>query len=111
MKHFATDINSVTGAREDYFWDEQAQRMTIRNRHDVTDIVEGNKAQQNNTIDSRYGKEMLHHVADIPLALYMKWKKEEGVDVLDNTPGAKKFLRRKLNDPDFRFLKTTVKKV
>lgn len=109
MKHYKTDFNPVTGAREDYFSD--GDQMIIRNRHDVTDILESNKQQTAQTVDSRYGKEMMHHVADIPMAIYAKWLKEEGVDILANTPEANKFLKRKLNDPEFRYLKRTVKKV
>ena len=111
MKHFKTDYNPVTGAREDYYWDDQAQQMTIRNRHDVTDIIESNKAQINDTIDTRYGKEMMHHVADIPLGVALNWKRTYGVDILENTPEAKKFIRKMLNDPDYRYLKRTVKKL
>lgn len=111
MKRFATEINPVTGVREDYYWDDQEKKLTIRNRHDVTDIIESNKRQANETLDSRYGNEMMHHVADIPMALYMQWKTNEGVDILDGSPEAKKFLKRKLNDPEFRALKRTVKRV
>lgn len=85
--------------------------MTIRNTYDVSDIIESNKRQANETIDSRYGKEMMHHVADIPMALYLKWKKEEGVDILDNQPSTKRWLKRRLNSPEYRYLKRTVKKL
>ena len=110
MKHFKTDYNPVTGAREDYYWDEMDQKLTIRNRHDVTDVIEGNKQQQNASLDSRYGNQMMHHVADIPMAVVMQWKKE-GLDIFRNDPETKRRLRRKLNDPDYRYLKTTVKKL
>lgn len=110
MKHFKTDWNPVTGAREDYYWDEQNQQMTIRNRHDIGDILESNKHQQNQTLDKRYGKEMMHHVADIPNAVVLQWKKE-GLDIFDGQPETKRKLMRKLNDPDYRYLKRTVKKL
>lgn len=111
MKHFKTEHNPITGVRHDYYWDDKNERMTIRNRHDVGDILESNKRQFNETTDARYGKEMVHHVADIPTSLWLRWKREEGVDILQNTPEAKKFLKRKLNDPDFRYLKRIDKRV
>lgn len=110
MKHFRTEFNPVTGVREDYYWDEMEQKMTIRNRHDVGDVIESNKRQANNSLDSRYGNEMMQHVADIPMAVYVQWK-NEGVDILENSPEARKFLKRKLNDPDYRYLKRTVKRL
>lgn len=111
MKHYKTEYNPVTGAREDYYFDDVEDKMIIRRRQDVTDIVEANKRKIANSVDSRYGNEMLHHVADIPIELAYKWKREEGLDVLSNDPEMKRRLRRKLNDPEFRWLKTTVKRL
>jgi len=111
MKHFKTETNPITGAREDYFWDENEQKLTVRKRHEIGSILEGNKAQANRTIDQRFGKEMLHKVADIPMAIVVKWKQELGVDVFSNDPWHKKRVRQLLNDPENRFLKTTVRKI
>lgn len=111
MRHFKTEFNPYTGAREDYYWDDNSETLTVRNRHEVGDILEGNKRQQNASIDSRFGNEMLHHVADIPMAVVVKWKQELGVDVFSNDPWHKKRVRQLLNDPDYRYLKTTVKHV
>jgi hypothetical protein len=111
MKHFATEVNPITGAREDYYWDEQEQTLTQRTRYDVTDVLESNKAQQANSIDKRYGKEMLHHVAEIPMGVVLKWKKEHGVDLFSPDPDMKRKVRRLLNDPEYRYLRTNNKRL
>jgi len=111
MKHFRTEYNSDLGITHDYYWDDVEQKMVVRNRHDVGDIIESNKRQQNNTIDSRYGDEMMHHVADIPMAVVMKWKTEHGCDILSNDPSDMKKARKLLNLPEYRYLKRTVKKL
>lgn len=41
----------------------------------------------------------------IPLGLIEKWKREEGVNVLH--PSGHEFLKRRLNDSDFRALRTS----
>lgn len=109
MKHFKTEFGD--GIRHDYYWDAAEEKMVVRNRHDVGGVIEANKSQQNQTIDSRYGNEMMHKVADIPMAVVWKWKTEFGVDVFSNDPWHKKRVRQLLNDPENRFLKTTVKKI
>ena len=110
MKHFKTEFNPFTGAREDYFWDDD-QGLTVRNRYDVTDILESNKRRAAKTIDKRYGKEMMHHVADIPLAVVMQFKQKHGVDIFSPDPAQKRKLLRLLDDPEYRYLKSTVRKL
>jgi len=111
VKHFKTEYDQITGVRHDYYWDDENDQMTIRNRHYIADILESNKRQFNKTTDARYGNEMVHHVADIPVSLWIRWKRDEGVDILDNTEEAKRFLKRKLNDPEFRHLKRMDKRL
>lgn len=111
MKHFKTDWNPITGARHDYYWDAVEEKLVVRNRHEVGSILEANKRQANQTIDQRFGKEMLHHVADIPMGVVAKWKAELGVDVFSNDPWHKKRVKQLLNDPENRYLKTTVKRI
>lgn len=111
MKHFKSEINPITGAREDYFWDEMEQKMTVRKRHEVGSILEANKAQANKSLDQRFGNEMMHKVADIPMAVAVQWKKELGVDLFSNDPWHKKRVRQLLNDPENRYLKTTVRHI
>lgn len=111
MLHFRTEVSPVTGAREDYYWDDMEKRLVCRKRHDVTDILEANKRDANATIDQRHGNGMMHHVADIPMSLVVKWKQELGVDVLSNDPEQKRKVRKLLNDPEYRYLRTRISKL
>jgi len=111
MYHFKTEINPVTGNREDYYWDEQTETITQRTRESVGDILEANKQQQSRAIDQRYGNEMMHHVADIPMSVVWKWKKDHGVDVFSSDPDQKRKVRRLLNDPEYRYLRSNRKRL
>lgn len=110
MKHFKTEHNPITGAREDYYWDDD-DGLTVRNRYDVTEILESNKRVQNTTVDQRYGNEMLHRVAEIPLAVVMQLRQKHNIDVFSSDPDQKRRLLRILDDPEYRYLKTTVRKL
>jgi hypothetical protein len=70
---------------------------------DVAPILEHNKALRGEAQRSDWGR----HVATIPNVLIVKWLNEEGADVL--RMGAQEFgafIRRKLDDPDWRHLRT-----
>lgn len=108
--HFRTELDPLRQAVSKYHWDDQEKKLTIHKRTDVTDIIESNKRQQPLTIDSRFGNQMMHHVAQIPLTIVEQWKRE-GLDIFDRSPEMRKKLKRKLNDPEWRYLKSTVKKL
>lgn len=78
--------------------------FTIQSRQDVEPILDHNKALQNTPQKSDWGR----HIASIPLIIIDKWSKEDGVNVLAmGKDEAAKYLKRKLADPDWRWLKTT----
>lgn len=110
MYEFRKEVNAYTGAVETYYWDDATKTMTVRNHFDCTDIIENNKRRANASVDQRFGNEMLHHIAEIPLGVVELWMKE-GIDVFSHDPGMKKKVMRKLHDPEYRYLRTNVKKV
>lgn len=110
-KYWKTERDSHTGILERYYWDAESEVMTIRKTHDVTDIINSNKARANASIDQRFGNQMLHHVAEIPLGVVIKWQRELGIDVFSLDPDQKKRVLQLLDDPDWKYLKTTVKKL
>jgi hypothetical protein len=70
---------------------------------DVEPILARNKALRGERQASDWGR----HVATIPNVLIVKWLNEEGADVLrmgSEEFGA--FIRRKLDDPEWRLLRT-----
>lgn len=107
MQHFRAEINPVTGAREDFYWDDQTKTLVQRSRSDVTAILENNKRRSNNTIDGRKfgGGQMMHHVADIPNSMIVKFRKEHGLDIF--SPEDRPKILKLLDSPDYRHLKTT----
>ena len=78
--------------------------LAVRHYQDVEDIIERNKRLQNEPQRCDWGR----HVATIPNNILLKWMLEEGVPVF-GMPAHEwdRFLRKKLNDPDWRDLRTS----
>jgi hypothetical protein len=82
--------------------------FTISRTQDVEHILDRNKELQNTPQKSDWGR----HIASIPLVFIEKWANEEGANLLTmGKDEAAKFIRRKLKDPDWRWLKTTDKPI
>lgn len=76
--------------------------FTVSASQDVEPILERNKALQN------AGKQKgdFRLIASIPAIMIEKWLNEEGVPVLKmNKHEFNKFIRKKLNDPDNKWLR------
>jgi hypothetical protein len=83
--------------------DRSEKLIVAESMQDVEPILERNKALQGEAQRSDWGR----HVASIPNVILVKWLNEEGADVLrmgSEEFGA--FIRRKLQDPDWRHLRT-----
>ena len=111
MQAFRKEYNPYKDAYETYYWDPTTEQMVIKNTFNIGDILESNKKLQNASIDSRFGKQMMHHVAEIPMVFISKLLKEHNIDVFNTDPQEQKKLRRLLETPEYRHLKTTVKKL
>ena len=73
---------------------------------DTDDVIEANRAQQNDDTMSGDGiKDCWWKFASIPAIVQMKWMTEYGVDVLNKHHAKKVF--QLLNDPEWRYLKCT----
>jgi hypothetical protein len=82
--------------------DPDGDRLTVEHAQDVAAILDRNKALQSQPQRSDWGR----HIATIPNVVLVKWMNEEGVNVLGMSSeefGA--FIRRKLDDPDWRHLR------
>ena len=94
----------MTDIIETYHYDEQEDKMHIQRVQDVEPILEANK-RQFQVDDKRYKSDTLNHVARIPLVLLEQWGKKLGMNpmhILEDD----KLLRKLLDDPDHRFLRT-----
>ena len=78
--------------------------LAVRHYQDCEDIIERNKRLRQEPQTSDWGR----HVATIPNNILLKWMLEEGVPVF-GMPAHEwdKFLKKKLNDPDWRNLRTS----
>ncbi len=78
--------------------------FTVQRVQDVEPILEMNKALQN----WQQKTTSFRHIGSVPNVILEKWITEEGAPVLSMSGHEfKQFIRRKLNDPDYRWLKTT----
>lgn len=84
-----------------YWRDDGNGSGSVVSQADVTDEIEANKQSLNNT--PRILKADFWPEAHIPDIIVLKWLNEEGWSVFDKN--AKDRLRRKLNDPDWRYLR------
>ena len=76
--------------------------LTIEHKQDVQPILERNKRLQN--WDDGYGPSReWRRAASIPVGVIYQWL-GEGINVYD--PNHEEAVRRKLNDPNYRFLRT-----
>jgi hypothetical protein len=103
MKRFL-DFDPLTGKTATFEYDEGENKAYV---HEVTDVgptIERNKAEQNDGTGGWNADKSLRRVARIPNAVIELWKIKYGVNVFnkDHAPAVK----RLLNDPDWRFLRT-----
>lgn len=79
-------------------------RLVIERVQDVAPILDTNKSLQG---EAQSRRSDLKHVATIPNVIIEKWMMEEGVPFL-RMEGEEfaRFIRRKLADPDYRYLRT-----
>ena len=76
----------------------------MQRRQDAEPIIENNKRLQN---EGRQTGEF-RHIASIPSVIIEKWMNETGVPLLSLPKHEfNAFIRKKLNDPDWAWLRTT----
>jgi len=102
-------LDRYDGMEEIFHYDEMTDSVAIEYRQDVTPTLENNKNLQNEPYKPAMGDVWMRHVADIPPVVQLQWLNEDGVDFTTLPRGEKmQYLRRKLNDPSYRHLRTTL---
>jgi hypothetical protein len=111
---FLPEIDAFTGIRTNYSWDEDSKTLILKRTQDCNAIIDLNKARQNENDQSWRKKEdrwMLF--ASIPNLFIEAWLKE-GINVYNaktdrhGKPNEDMVrVLRKLEDPDYKHLKTT----
>ncbi len=97
------DHDPATNATEFFHYDESTGDFAIETVSDVGPILEANKRQWNDGDGYTPSREM-RKIASIPLVILEKWKNELGIDW--NNKNHAPAIRRLLNDPDWRYLRT-----
>lgn len=98
----------LTGLTVWFDYNELTDETTLQYEQDVEPLLEENKILANDDAYTKQGfKDEMWRYASIPAAIQMKWLIEEGLDVYDDNAWPQIFA--KLNDPQYRYLKTTSK--
>ena len=97
------DDGKHTGIKEDFIWDEGEGKFHIHRYADVEPIIDANKRLYNNGDGYSKSREW-KRVASIPIAVQLQWIQKYGCDPLGK--GNEKLLKRILNDPEWRYLRT-----
>ncbi len=94
------------GMQTDVHYDNETDTLVVNRTQDVENILEANKRKYNEFGDRRLHRgETFHHAASIPNIVIERWIKEYGLNPLDR--GNEALLKRLLNDPDNKFLRTS----
>ena len=92
-----------------YHYDDSEDKLIIETLQDVEPILNANKRQYD--VDNRrFKSETLNHVARIPLVVIEKWCREKGMSY-ETFMADTEMLKRFLNDPDNKFLRTKPGKI
>ena len=97
----SVDIDA-NGLNTEFDSDALDDAVTIRRVQDVEPIIENNKALFKSG-DGYTPSRDLKRIASIPLSVIEEWMKE-GVNIFD--PNCAAAIRRKLNDPQYLYLRT-----
>ena len=93
---------SVNEMRTRFHLDSDGDHFTIEHVQDVAPILERNAQLRAQPQKSDWGR----HIASIPNVVLVRWMNEDGVNVLGmSSEEWGKYIRRKLDDPDWRHLR------
>lgn len=104
------DVDPLSRTETWFHYDELTDETTFETKQHVDGFLEWNRRAQNDSDYSRNGiKNDWWHVARIPNGVVEKWLLEDGIDVFNKDH--RKRVAKKLNDPDWRYLRTGLGRV
>ena len=110
MTKRVVDYDPYTGITTTFDYTPDGVVILGREHQDVAPLLDFNKNLQNDPEYWKKGvKDSWAHYASIPPIIIEKWRNEFGIDVF-NKDHAKR-VKKLLNDPEYRYLKTTAKMV
>lgn len=108
------DFDRDTGVATYHAYDHATKTTTIETVQDASPFLERNKALRNDADYSRQGiKDEWWHVATWPIGVQYQWLKDYQIDVMKwgKCPETTRRIKRKLMDPDWKYLTTTSKRI
>lgn len=106
MEKRLLSVDQMTGLMTWHSYDALTDETVISYTADSTPILERNKLMANDADYSKQGiKQEFWHYATIPVEVQMDWLINRGVDIYNMEHN--KRVSELLNDPDYRYLKTT----
>jgi hypothetical protein len=104
------DRDELQGITEIFHFDELTKTSSIETLQDVQPILDQNKSLQNDDDFTKRGiKNEFWKYANIPVVVQLKWLQKYGPVNDPMKKGNEKLLFSLLNDPEWRYLKTTNK--
>src|SRR5210317_1987629 len=102
--------DALTGLETIHHYDESTGETHIEHKQDITSVIELNKNLHNTSYQKDGVKESWMRAAIIPEIVQIQWRKEYGIkDIADDEYWPK--VRRLLNSPDYKYLKTGTMKI
>lgn len=84
--------------------------LAVQRVQDIEPVVEQNKRLQSENFTS-HGK-TFERIASIPMVLVERWGQEDGINLLALPKKAfAEYVRKKLRDPDNRFIRTSTRRI
>ena len=102
-------IDPFTGVESWHHYDPVTDITNIESVQNITPIIERNKRLHNTDHQQRGIKESWMHGACIPVIIQERWLRKFGVNIYDKDHWPA--VRRLLNDPEYKYLKTGTKKL
>ena len=103
MTKILFDVDPLTNTQT-WFEDLGGDDFALHTTQDVELILDENKRKQNAGREYYAANKDMWRVASIPMSVQLKWMVEEGIDIYN--PDHAERIKKKLNDPDWRHLKT-----
>ena len=97
------DYDPLTGLKTYHEYDWKEKKTLIGYEQEGLEDFFALNRRMGEQVDAKYKKRDAWHAATIPAYLIVKWK-QEGIDVYN--PQDYKRVARKLNDPEYAFLRT-----
>ena len=103
MTKIPFDYDALTGIKT-WYEDLGGEQFALHTEQNVTPILDANKAKANERRGYYAADKDMWRVSSIPASVQMKWMIEEGIDIYNEEHAPR--VKKKLNDPDWRHLKT-----